>query len=245
LSASHVYAQGGPPYFTNDPGTPGNRQWEINIGFLPVPQTDQSTTRLPDLDLNFGVGDRVQLTLELGWLRHRAQPSPAEYGLSQDTIGIKWRPYGDDEGVALSVFPQASVNNPTSSVTRGVVPPGASLTLPLEMSKTFGLLAVNGEAGYTIVQSGRNGWLAGVVAGHGRLIRHQKSSIEFDAEFYTAGDIGGEVTQKTLEGGVRFEVQPPFVILAMAGWSLPHSQGSLTAYFGLQLLLPPKPTDMR
>jgi hypothetical protein len=27
-------AQGGPPYLTNDPGTPGNANWEINIASL-------------------------------------------------------------------------------------------------------------------------------------------------------------------------------------------------------------------
>jgi hypothetical protein len=28
-------AQGGPPYYTNDPGTPGNLNWEINLGYMP------------------------------------------------------------------------------------------------------------------------------------------------------------------------------------------------------------------
>jgi len=26
---------GGPPYYTNDPGTPGNLNWEINLGYMP------------------------------------------------------------------------------------------------------------------------------------------------------------------------------------------------------------------
>jgi hypothetical protein len=26
-----VHAQGGPPMITDDPGTPGNGQWEINV----------------------------------------------------------------------------------------------------------------------------------------------------------------------------------------------------------------------
>ena len=241
LSVSHARAQGGPPYFTNDPGTPGNRRWEINIGYITIPETDQSTAHVPDLDINYGVGDRLQLTLEVAWLRHQLDSAPPRYGLSQDTLGAKWRFYGDDTGLAVSVFPQASINNPTSSVARGVVPPGASLTLPMEISKTFDGLAVNGEIGYTLVQSARAAWLAGIVAGHEKRIRHQKSTVEFDVEFYAAGDVGGETEQKTLEGGVRVGIRPPFVLLLMAGWSLAHTQESITAYAGLQLLLPARP----
>lgn len=28
-------AQGGPPYYTNDPCTPGNLNWEIDVGYMP------------------------------------------------------------------------------------------------------------------------------------------------------------------------------------------------------------------
>jgi hypothetical protein len=236
-------AQGGPPYFTNDPGTPGDRQWEINVGIIPLVAADRSTTRTPDLDLNYGVGDRIQLTFEIGWIRQVVAPMPAKYGLSQDEIGVKWRFYGSELDKAISIFPQVSINNPTDSVERGIVPPGASLTLPVEVTHHIGPVAVNGELGYVLVQSGANGWLAGVVAGHERRIRHRKSIIEVDAEFYATGDIGGGLTQETFEGGLRLAIHPPFVLLAMAGRSLHHSTGSFAGYVGLQFLLPPKPFD--
>jgi len=28
-----AHSQGGPPFITDDPGTPGNRHWEINLGW--------------------------------------------------------------------------------------------------------------------------------------------------------------------------------------------------------------------
>ena len=34
FTAAFAHAQGGPPFITDDPGTPGNRQWEINVGWL-------------------------------------------------------------------------------------------------------------------------------------------------------------------------------------------------------------------
>ena len=245
VGPSRLDAQGGPPYYTNDPGTPGNRQWEINVGEMPLQTSDQSTWRTPDLDLNYGVGDRIQLTFEVAWLRNRLAGAPAKYGLSQDTFGLKWRWWGDEPGLAVSVFPQVSINNPTDSVKRGLVPPGGSFALPMQVSKQFGPIAINGELGYTFVQSGPNTWLTGVVAGHEKRIRHRKSGFEIDAEFYASGDVSGNVTQETLGGGFRFEVHPPFVLLAMAGRSLRHPTGSFNGYFGMQLLLPPKDFDTR
>ncbi len=31
FAAVPAFAQGGPPYYTNDPGTPGHLNWEINL----------------------------------------------------------------------------------------------------------------------------------------------------------------------------------------------------------------------
>jgi hypothetical protein len=60
LAAGSAFAQGGPPYHTNDPGTPGNLNWEINIGYMPFYYSNQSVSHTPDVDINFGLGDRVQ-----------------------------------------------------------------------------------------------------------------------------------------------------------------------------------------
>lgn len=62
-------AQGGPPYYTNDPCTPGNLNWEIDVGYMPFFYINRSVSHVPDLDINFGVGDRIQLTYENAWPR--------------------------------------------------------------------------------------------------------------------------------------------------------------------------------
>ena len=33
--SSAVKAQGGPPFYTTDPGTPGPNSWEINLAYMP------------------------------------------------------------------------------------------------------------------------------------------------------------------------------------------------------------------
>src|ERR1700683_5721383 len=69
FSCPAIFAQGGPPYYTNDPGTTGNLQWEINLAYMPFLSTDPSVAHTPDVDINFGLGARLQLTYENAWLR--------------------------------------------------------------------------------------------------------------------------------------------------------------------------------
>lgn len=89
-SGSPLKAQGGPPFFTNDPGTPGSRNWEINLAYEPFLYDQQSTAHVPDVDINYGLGERIQLTFENAWLREKeggVAGSAAKYGLGQDQFG--------------------------------------------------------------------------------------------------------------------------------------------------------------
>jgi hypothetical protein len=65
---SQARAQAGPPFLTNDPGTPGNANWEINVASMQTLARGQSSYQTPQVDLNFGVGDRIQLTYEIPYV---------------------------------------------------------------------------------------------------------------------------------------------------------------------------------
>ncbi|MGA2168784.1 MAG: hypothetical protein ABSG62_11275 [Terracidiphilus sp.] len=60
-----MHAQGGPPFITDDFGTPGNRHWEINPGWIGDHNPRQAYYQLPDINMNYGWGDRIQLKYEL------------------------------------------------------------------------------------------------------------------------------------------------------------------------------------
>jgi hypothetical protein len=155
LFAGAACAQGGPPYYTTDPDTPGNHNWEINIAYMPFLYPANSLAHIPDVDINFGIGKRIQLTYESAYLRLFDSPSPAKYGMEQSQVGVKWRFYENEEsGLEISVFPQFSFNNPNNSVVRGFAPPGASLLLPMEFSKKFKHVQLNWEGGYNFVHLG-------------------------------------------------------------------------------------------
>ena len=242
LVAAPAFAQAGPPYYTNDPGTPGPRNWEINVAYMPFLYTDQSITHTPDLDINFGIGERIQLTYENAWLRVHNPPSTAKFGLGQSNFGVKWRFYDAGEsGWSISTFPQAFVNNPNNSVNRGITPESNVFLLPFEFSRKFGPVDADFELGYEFVHKGSDGWLGGLVVGH-----RFNSKFEMGAEFYSQSTINPYQFQPTIGVGSRYRIHKPVVILLMAGRSLEaasSTQPYFVGYFGVQFLLPPKSYD--
>jgi hypothetical protein len=239
VASTSAFAQGGPPYYTNDPGTPGNLNWEINIGYMPFFYSDQSVSHTPDVDINFGIGDRIQLTYENAWLRVQDPASATKFGLGQSNPGVKWRFYdAGEDGLSISVFPQLFLNNPDDAVRRGITPASESFLLPFEFSRKLGPVDVDYEIGYQLVHKGPNGWITGLVVGHDFT-----SHLEGDMEFYNQGTFHPAVNQPTLGVGARYKIHRPMILLFMAGRSLEPTrpnQSRFVGYFGLQFLLPPK-----
>jgi hypothetical protein len=232
-------AQGGPPYYTNDPGTPGHLNWEINLGYMPFLYSDQSVSHTPDVDINFGIGDRIQLTYENAWLRVQNPSSATKYGLGQSNPGVKWRFYDDgDSGLNVSVFPQLFLNNPNDAVRRGITPASEAFLLPFEFSRKIGPVDVDYEIGYQFVHKGPNGLLTGLVVG-----RDFTPKLEIDMELYYQGTFRPSENQPTIDFGARYKIRRPVILLFMAGRSLEprrSNQSYFVGYFGIQFLLPPK-----
>ena len=211
-----AFAQGGPPYYTNDPGTPGHLNWEINLGYMPFFYSNQSVSHTPDVDINFGIGDRIQLTYENAWLRVQNPSSATKFGLGQSNPGVKWRFYDAGEsGLAISVFPQLFLNNPNDAVRRGITPASETFLLPFEFSKKFGPVDVDYEIGYQFVHKGPDGWLTGLVVGHDFTPK-----LEGDIEFYSqALSILPKASPLSILAA-RYKIHRPVILLFMAGRSL-------------------------
>lgn len=239
LMSAPAWAQGGPPYYTNDPGTPGPFNWEINLGYMPFFYSDRSVSHTPDVDINFGVGERIQLTYENAWLRVQNPGSSTKFGLGQSNLGVKWRFYDAGEsGLAVSVFPQLFLNNPNDAVRRGITPESQGFLLPVEFSRKFGPVGVDYEIGYQFTHKGQDTWLTGLVLGHDFTPK-----FEMDAEFYSQGAFHPSNYQPTLGLGARYKIHSPVILLLMAGRGLERTtsnQSYFVGYFGLQFLLPPK-----
>jgi hypothetical protein len=236
LSFRTAHAQGGPPYLTNDPGTPGNSNWEINIAAAPTIERGVSSYQIPQLDINFGLGDRIQLTYEVPYILQTSTGQPLQNGWGNALPGVKWRFIDQGEkGWQLSTFPQLETGGSLVAQRKGIAGPGPRLLLPLEVAKTVGPVDLNLEAGYFFPWNGPDERILGFIAG-----RQVTPRFEWDGEIYDDRAMGALPHNTTFDLGGRYKLHPGFVLLFMAGRSLggtSSGQPQFMGYFGIQILL--------
>jgi len=258
IGASTANAQGGPPFITDDPGTPGNHHWEINFGWIANHNPANASYQTPDIDMNYGWGDRIQLKYELPMAVATDPNNTTRAGLGESLLGIKWRPYeyhragetkSDDNMLfSLGTYPQASINNPTSAVRRGIVENGPQYYLPMEFTAKTGWVNWNGEVGHwfgnKLIPSR---WGRGLIAGH-----EFNDRLELYAEVYDLQDanrIGTAPKERALTadfGGRQSLTRSNKIrLLFMGGRGIQavtrqNSEPNWIAYLGVQFLLGPK-----
>jgi hypothetical protein len=251
-------AQGGPPFITDDPGTPGNHHWEINFGWIANHNPGQSYYEIPDVDMNYGWGDRIQLKYEIPLAAATDPNNSTAVGLGESYPGIKWRYFeyhrhGEPKTDAnllfsLGTYPQIMINNPTSSVRRGIVQPGPQYYLPVEFTAQIKRLALNGEVGRWI--GNRNApdqWGRGLIAGHEFSDRTELYAELYDLQAIDRVDGQPKQRSFTLDVGGRQTIDRAghLRLLFMGGRAIQavsrtNGEPSWIAYVGLQLLLGPK-----
>ncbi len=309
-----AHAQGGPPFRTDDPETPGNKHWEINFGWIGDRNPASGAYQVPDFDINYGLGDRIQLKYEIPIAIEETRPQPETPtqpaqagqvigGLGESLLGIKWRFYehhpkdpwmkdrfgtgllgafghraaaevqpaeasGDSPGaedtgepvvnLSISTYPQLFLDNPTSSVPRGVVAPGPSFFLPIEVNGRVGPIRFDGEVGYNFGNHAvPQSWGRGLLVGHefgDRTEAYLELYDQQDANRIPAGQGVGQfatgVTKQRettigLGGRQALNKDKTLNLLLMGGRSFQsvsssNNQPSWIAYVGLQVLLGPK-----
>jgi len=252
-----VLAQGGPPFLSDDPDTPGNKHWEINMGFTGERSPFGGSYETPDLDVNYGVGNRIQLKYELPLSieEMRGDASHVSAGLGNSLLGVKYRFYehhskthmreGEREmRFSASIYPQLLLNNPTRSVARGIVEPGPQLLLPMEVSAKIRWIRISGEVGYWFKgKDVPNSWIRGIVVGH-----EFRKDTELYLEVYDQQDVRvlagpPSFRESTIGIGGRIPIVRAqwLRLIGMAGHGLvsatpANGQPSWIAYVGIQFL---------
>jgi hypothetical protein len=229
-----LIAQGGPPLLTDDPGTPGNNNWEINLGYTAERERGDNDYEAPILDMNYGWGNRVQLKYEMPFVCNSTNNGPLLSGPGDSKIGVKIRFLENDKlDLNISTYPQVEVNNTSNSVRRGLVYQGPLFLLPLEVTKKVGPVDVDLEVGHWFTQA-KNYWISGLALGHQATKR-----LEVLAEVYSDGSPTGE-RDNTFDFGGRYRFNRNALGLFMLGRSFsPPSSGQpqLIGYFGMQFQL--------
>jgi hypothetical protein len=229
-----LLAQGGPPILTDDPGTPGPNNWEINIAGTWERRGADWEWEAPLLDLNYGVGEHIQLKYELAYLISDRAGEGIKGGLGNSLIGVKWRFFDQDkQGVSLSTYPQLEFDNPTSSQRRHLVSGDTAFLLPVEIQRSFGSFGLNLEAAYNIVESDKDEWLYGLAGGYDATDR-----LELLVELHGIAERDFAEDELVFQLGLRQHMAEHFTLLAALGRGLRWAEGQeikTLGYLGLQL----------
>src|SRR4029077_14498235 len=130
---------------TDDPGTPGNGKWENNLAIIFGHRPNETSIDLPEIDLNYGDGDQIQLTLQTAPVLKRSGQGLIG-GPGSVEAAVKWR-FLDEatSGFDMSMFPRVVFNVAQSSVRRGLAAERTRFKIPLKAGKAFGRLHVDAE----------------------------------------------------------------------------------------------------
>jgi Putative MetA-pathway of phenol degradation len=235
LSSQAALADGGPPMVTDDPGTPGDGRFEINLATLVNRSANATSYELPLVDINYGVGERLQLKVETPYAMLKDANGRAT-GLGNTLVGVKWRFWDSgEEGFKLSTYPQVQLNSVApSSKTKGLADPGTNVLLPLQFQKGFGDWDITADLGrWQRVAELDSTWLAGVVLGH-KL--HANDQIMF--EVHTERADGTHHAETLVNLGTHLEINPHVTLLLSLGRDISNTLTPFSQFFcyaGLQI----------
>lgn len=219
---------------TEDTGTPGPGGWENNLGVSAERTHGSWRYGAPEAEMNYGAGERVQLTLGLPYVTVRDADDVRSSGFGNITAGAKWRFLDHAEsGAALAVFPRLSWNAASSTASRGLDTRGYSLLLPMIAGVSRGDTGWYAELGRNIVQQGPHQWQAGL-----KVLHQCLPWLECRAELeYTRVPRDGGQTTASLGGKLR--LRDGLVLNLSAGRDIAGGMAgrrALVAYIGLQFL---------
>jgi hypothetical protein len=228
-------AQGGPPMITDDPGTPGDRRWEINLALAFEHRPAETSADLPAIDLNYGVGEHIQLTLQTAPAFLKRNGHGLIGGLGGTEAAVKWRfldQQQNGDGFAMSMFPRVIFNLFQSSARRGLSEEGARFQIPLQLAKQVGRWHADFEFGPHVSGVARSEWLYGVVAGF-----DASRATLLMAELHGTSRMNFSRDVLIVNAGIHHEFSRTRTLIVSIGREIRSPDPLATiGYFGMQLL---------
>ena len=219
---------------TDDPGTPGNGHWENNLAISFEHRPNEWSIDAPAIDLNYGWGDHIQLTLQGGPVLLKRSGHGLIGGLGGTEAAVKWR-FLDEEksGFDVSMFPRVIFNITQSSVRRGLAEDGTRFQIPFQVAKTFGRFHADAEFGPLAGTVGRSEWIYGIVGG----VELAKTTMLM-AELNGTSRMNFTRDVLTVNFGLRHQLTDARILIASIGHELrdPDQARSFIGYLGVQLL---------
>ena len=229
-----VFGQGGPPMITDDPGTPGNGKWENNLAIAFEHRPNETAIDVPAIDLNYGVGEHIQLTLQTAPVLFKRSGHGLIGGVGGTEAAVKWR-FLDEatSGVDMSMFPRVIFNVSQSSVRRGLAEDGTRFQMPFEIAEGFGRWHADVEFGPLASTIGRSDWLYGLVCGF-----NVAKPTMLMAELHGESRMNFSRDVLALNFGLRHEFTETYILILSMGHEVRSAEQptALIGYFGMQFV---------
>ncbi|MBI2801117.1 MAG: transporter [Gammaproteobacteria bacterium] len=227
---------GSPPMISDDTDTPGPGSWEINLVFYGAWSRDRRAFEAPLVDLNYGIGERVQLKYQVPYaLEHSTgldasgeRISASERGVGDSIVGLKYRFYDDEErGFSLGLYPQVRFRTP--GARRALSAGGTGFILPLLLTKEFASFSITADLGI------------------------ERSTLEHHSDYFASVGLGTRITDRLavmveiageslrdpdarrciVNLGLRRKLNDKQAVVAAIGHDLHASDGASSTYFTL------------
>jgi hypothetical protein len=158
LFSESILAQSSPPLLSNDPGTPGPGNWEINILTSLERSNVNDEWQIPLFDFNYGVGERWQLTASIPFVISQEKGAGVKRSFNGIETRVKYR-FVDNPGTTgsnFSFFPKVNFSFVEEKSTKW--------SLPVEWHREWSHFGLTAEVGHNWVNSESDGWEGGVGA---------------------------------------------------------------------------------
>jgi hypothetical protein len=206
-----MFAQGGPPLILTDPGTPGPGNWEINIFASLERSALNREYQIPQFDINYGVGNRTQLTLTTPFALSEEKDSGTRRSFDWLEMGVKYR-FIDNPGTTgsnFALFPQVHFSFEDEREVE--------LSLPLEWHQEWEHFGLTAELAHTWVNGKSEGWEGGVAAAW------ILDPVDILVEWHTAvRETPYDLREPMMNIGFTWEWSEHVVLLASFGKSIQH-----------------------
>lgn len=210
-------ARGGPPLLTDDPDTPGPNHWEINVAATSENAAHQWVFATPLLDMNYGVGEHIQLKYQVQANVLVPESGGVRAGMGNSLAGVKWR-FLDQTNASwleISTYPQLEFIYPGSSPRRGLADSGDNVLLPVEMEHQFKHATVYAEGGYLWNEHRSSEAIYGLAG-----------EYEFSEKFSLMGELYGGFDRAFEHNGLSFNLgfrrtlTEHIALIGSAGWGI-------------------------
>ena len=150
LAWAPLAAQAALPLVTDDTGTQGDGNWQLEVNTDHTRTRDAGVTaweRQLNTTVTRGVADNLDVAANLPLLRNSVAGEGAQSGVGDVTVQAKWRLYDNEKGWSLGLRPAATL--PTGSSSKGLGNGRATASVTLISNLEAGDWSWLANAGYT------------------------------------------------------------------------------------------------